>query len=189
MQVRLGRLLWAASRRDEESLRRELESARAEVMGPFSAAAMESYSRAYPHLVKLHMLQEVADIAGGWLRFPAAFFCACSGWGLHGWLRLVKLRSAVLVSSCLRWRIYQVGQEGIRHNDLGPFAGRTPPKTSRLWSGMLKTAFNNPVWPDLPAGLLHKPMGPHDRQRALRWDERLAVTQSSLATQVSSCQD
>lgn len=34
-------------------------------MGPFSAAAMESYSRAYPHLVKLHMLQEVADVAGG----------------------------------------------------------------------------------------------------------------------------
>ena len=25
---------------------------------------MESYSRAYPHLVKLHMLQEIADVAG-----------------------------------------------------------------------------------------------------------------------------
>lgn len=29
-----------------------------------AAAAMESYSRAYPHLVKLHMLQEIADVAG-----------------------------------------------------------------------------------------------------------------------------
>ncbi|GAB4817356.1 hypothetical protein N2152v2_004402 [Parachlorella kessleri] len=94
-EVRLGRLLWAASRHDEASLRLELESARAEVMGPFAAAAMESYSRAYPHLVKLHMLQEVADVAG----------------------------------------------------------------------------------------LLHKPLGPHERQRQLRWEERLGVTQSSLATQ------
>ncbi len=63
--MRLGRLLWAAWRRDEDALRRELESARGDVMGPFSAAAMESYTRAYPHLVKLHMLQEVADVAGG----------------------------------------------------------------------------------------------------------------------------
>jgi len=45
------------------ALAAELEAARAEVMGPFSAAAMESYSRAYSHLVKLHMLQEVADAA------------------------------------------------------------------------------------------------------------------------------
>jgi serine/threonine-protein kinase ATR len=45
------------------ALAAELDAARAEVMGPFSAAAMESYSRAYSHLVKLHMLQEVADAA------------------------------------------------------------------------------------------------------------------------------
>lgn len=41
----------------------ELDAARAEVMGHLSAAAMESYTRAYPHLVKLHMLQEIADVA------------------------------------------------------------------------------------------------------------------------------
>ena len=29
-------------------------------MGPLSAASMESYSRAYPLLVKLHMLQVVS---------------------------------------------------------------------------------------------------------------------------------
>ena len=34
-----------------------LEDARREIMGPLSAASMESYSRAYPLLVKLHMLQ------------------------------------------------------------------------------------------------------------------------------------
>ena len=30
-------------------------------MAPLAAAAMESYARAYPHLVRLHMLQELAD--------------------------------------------------------------------------------------------------------------------------------
>jgi serine/threonine-protein kinase ATR len=63
--VRLGRLLGAMSRRDMHAVAQELERARSEVMGPFSAAAMESYSRVYPHLIKLHMLQEVQDAAGG----------------------------------------------------------------------------------------------------------------------------
>ena len=38
-------------------MRAGLEEARREIMGPLSAASMESYSRAYPLLVKLHMLQ------------------------------------------------------------------------------------------------------------------------------------
>ena len=42
-------------------LHSELEAARAEIMGLFSAAAMDSYTRAYPYLVKLHMLQEISD--------------------------------------------------------------------------------------------------------------------------------
>ncbi len=36
-----------------------------------AAAAMESYSRAYPHLIKLHMLQEIADVAGAASSWPA----------------------------------------------------------------------------------------------------------------------
>lgn len=39
----------------------------------------------------------------------------------------------------------------------------------------------------LLAGLLHKSVGPNERHRVLRWEERLAVTQSSLATQVCLC--
>ncbi len=35
----------------------QLSDTSAEVMGRLSAASMESYSRAYPHLVRLHMLQ------------------------------------------------------------------------------------------------------------------------------------
>ena len=44
-------------RRNTEALRTGLEDARREIMGPLAAAAMESYSRAYPLLVKLHMVQ------------------------------------------------------------------------------------------------------------------------------------
>lgn len=40
----------------------EIAEARSEIMAPLSAASMESYSRAYPYLVKLHMLQVSAWI-------------------------------------------------------------------------------------------------------------------------------
>lgn len=57
-----------------------------QVMGPFSAAAMESYSRAYPHLVKLHMLQEVADTAGG--AFSGGnLLCQSPGRGSSDWVQ------------------------------------------------------------------------------------------------------
>ena len=68
-------------------------------MAPLSAASMESHARAYPHLVKLHMLGEAADCAA----------------------------------------LLQEGSLGV---------------------------------------------GPLDRQRRLRWDERLAATHPSLTTQV-----
>ena len=79
-----------------------LEEARSAVMGPLSAASMESHSRAYPHLVKLHMLGEAADCAA----------------------------------------LLQEGSFG---------------------------------------------QGPLERQRRLRWDERLAATHPSLTTQVRLC--
>ena len=46
-----------------ERLELFLQSARLEVMGLLSAAAMESYSRAYPFLVRLHALSELRH---GW---------------------------------------------------------------------------------------------------------------------------
>lgn len=85
--------------RDTEGVKRQLGEATGEVMGRLSAASMESYSRAYPHLVRLHMLHEASDAA-------------------------------------------QVAARGS--------------------------------------------LGPIERQRVLRWDERLRITQSSLATQVCS---
>ena len=45
-----------------DSLAPQIKSARHEIMGPMSAAAMESHSRAYPHVVRLHMLQVLAGL-------------------------------------------------------------------------------------------------------------------------------
>lgn len=59
----MGRLLAGMAQRDPGAVREQLAAARHEIMAPVSAAAMESYTRAYPHLVRLHMLQEVADAA------------------------------------------------------------------------------------------------------------------------------
>ncbi len=63
MQVRVGRLLAGVADGDAVAVAVQLRAARAEIMAPLSAAAMESYARAYPHLVRLHMLQELADAA------------------------------------------------------------------------------------------------------------------------------
>ena len=47
-----------------DKVSKELSSMRHEIMPQFSAAAKESYARAYPHLVKLHMIQEISDATG-----------------------------------------------------------------------------------------------------------------------------
>ena len=62
-EVQVGEILSAARRGDAEGLADVLASARREVMRPLSAATMESYSRAYPLLVRLHVLQELEEAA------------------------------------------------------------------------------------------------------------------------------
>jgi serine/threonine-protein kinase ATR len=47
-----------------DKVSKELSSMRHEIMPQFSAAAKESYARAYPYLVKLHMIQEISDATG-----------------------------------------------------------------------------------------------------------------------------
>jgi len=47
-----------------ESVFESLKSIRSEVISHFSAAAKESFARAYPHLIKLHMIQEISDVSG-----------------------------------------------------------------------------------------------------------------------------
>ena len=49
--------------REQSKTNKVLAEARRAIMAPLSAASMESYTRAYPFLVKLHMLQEASDAA------------------------------------------------------------------------------------------------------------------------------
>jgi len=60
-EVRLGRVMLELRQGSASSLRAELDASRQAVMRPLSAASMESYNRVYPHLVKLHVLQEMED--------------------------------------------------------------------------------------------------------------------------------
>ena len=53
----VGPLLLAMHRGDAGGFGRALAQARAALMPPLAAAAMESYGRAYPHILQLHLLQ------------------------------------------------------------------------------------------------------------------------------------
>ena len=55
----LGALFLFARHRDFAKFEHYMNQARCQVMSQLSAAAMESYSRAYPSLVKLHKLYEI----------------------------------------------------------------------------------------------------------------------------------
>lgn len=59
--VSLGKILLAIKDRQEESYQKYMNSARIEIMGPLSAASMESFSylRGYEYIVRLHMLNEI----------------------------------------------------------------------------------------------------------------------------------
>ena len=48
--------------RDQTQTTRILTEARKAIMAPLSAASSESYTRAYPFLVKLHMLQVTSNV-------------------------------------------------------------------------------------------------------------------------------
>ena len=57
-------MLEAAQRGDREELDSLLHDARKAIMTVLPALSADSYTRAYPHLLKLHMLQEVEDAFG-----------------------------------------------------------------------------------------------------------------------------
>lgn len=67
--------------RQADKVKVEVAEARSEIMAPLSAASMESYSRAYPYLVKLHMLQVCTYI------YPCQFWLdelprVCTMWSM-----------------------------------------------------------------------------------------------------------
>ena len=61
-QMLLGAVFLSARRQDFAQFEHSLNQARCQVMSQLSAAAMESYSRAYPSLVKLHKLYEIEKL-------------------------------------------------------------------------------------------------------------------------------
>ena len=68
-ELGLGKLLHGlhtatSSQIGYEGVFENLKGIRSEVISHFSAAAKESFARAYPHLIKLHMIQEISDVSG-----------------------------------------------------------------------------------------------------------------------------
>lgn len=64
LQVEVGRAMLELHEKNESSARGAIDRAREAVMAPLSAAAQESYSRAYSHIVQLHSLREMEDAVG-----------------------------------------------------------------------------------------------------------------------------
>ena len=75
----LGRLLLAASFKDEVAFCSQMDMLRLEEMAPLSAASMEagSYQRGYEHIVRLHMLNELEEGLRCLLNFEPACKKAC----------------------------------------------------------------------------------------------------------------
>lgn len=61
--ISLAKILQALQRRDYDKFTEHLLHSRQSLLAPLAAASMESYSRAYPYVVKLHMLQELEDFS------------------------------------------------------------------------------------------------------------------------------
>lgn len=59
----LAKILQTLQMRDHNKFTEHLLHCRQTLLAPLAAASMESYSRAYPYVVKLHMLQELEDFS------------------------------------------------------------------------------------------------------------------------------
>jgi serine/threonine-protein kinase ATR len=59
----LAKVLQALQKKDQDLLAEELLHSRQTLLAPLAAASMESYNRAYPYIVKLHMLRELEDFS------------------------------------------------------------------------------------------------------------------------------
>ncbi|XP_033634079.1 serine/threonine-protein kinase ATR-like [Asterias rubens] len=59
--IGLGKILLAAKQKNEEQFERQLRNVRSALMGPLSAASMESgsYQRGYEYITRLHMLRDL----------------------------------------------------------------------------------------------------------------------------------
>lgn len=75
-EVAVGGLLLFMKRQDDALFQKLLHKTRAEVMGVLSAASMDSYQRAYSHMIKLHMLHGMHFPSSGcYKNFSNVFLC------------------------------------------------------------------------------------------------------------------
>jgi hypothetical protein len=58
-EYHLAKVMMSLHSHDKETFAKEMMHAQLQVIGPLSAAGMESYTRAYPFLMQLHILHEV----------------------------------------------------------------------------------------------------------------------------------
>lgn len=61
--ISLAKILQALQKRNLDTFTEQLLHCRQTLLAPLAAASMESYSRAYPYVVKLHMLREIEDFS------------------------------------------------------------------------------------------------------------------------------
>ncbi|CAM6089350.1 unnamed protein product [Calypogeia fissa] len=61
--ISLAKILQALQKKDLDLFTEQIMHSRQALLAPLAAASMESYTRAYPLIVKLHMLQELEDFS------------------------------------------------------------------------------------------------------------------------------
>lgn len=57
----VAKILQAIMKRDQFSIAKKITLSKQALIAPLAAAGMDSYARAYPFVVKLHMLRELED--------------------------------------------------------------------------------------------------------------------------------
>ncbi len=166
--------------RNMEAVRRDLEAARSEIMGPLSAASMESHSRAYPHLVQLHMLQVALC--------QPVYSCTCSKVAVCQPARFTSMRGQLSSQPCW-WHgfFFQWGRCDFSSACCMVLLFSDAYEDEEEAVAILcctEACFALQEIEDAAALQQGIKVGPLERQRKLRWQERLRATQPSLLTQV-----
>ncbi|KAG0625577.1 hypothetical protein M758_2G066000 [Ceratodon purpureus] len=89
--ISLAKILQALQMRDHDRFTEHLLHCRKTLLAPLAAASMESYSRAYPYVVKLHMLQELEDFSALVTTDAGGINNAGEGQRKHPYMRMEEL--------------------------------------------------------------------------------------------------
>lgn len=96
-EVGLARIILSMHRNDDQSYVHWMNTTRMSVMAPLSAASWESYNRAYPYFVRLHMLNEIEQTRNLYMSKKVEAFAGADGGGrdaaalVHKWQSRLQL--------------------------------------------------------------------------------------------------